>query len=78
MPDTATVDRPEQMTTKRNDAPAKIDVEVLADCRVAAAYKGMSLAEYLSETLRPIAAKDIEEAHSRRAKPSGRKSRSAE
>jgi hypothetical protein len=58
-----------QMATKRNDVPAKIDAEVLAVCRIAAAYKGLSLAEYLSESMRVTATRDVEESHAGFAKP---------
>lgn len=57
---------------KRNDSPVKIDTVVLIEARIAAAYKGLSLAEYLSETLRPIVARDIEEQHAQRAKSAGK------
>jgi hypothetical protein len=61
-----------QPMTRRNDAPVKIDVEVLADARIAAAYKGLSLAEYLSEALRPIVLRDMEEGHAQRLKSPGK------
>jgi hypothetical protein len=57
----------EQAMAKRNDVSVKVDVEVIADARIAAAYKGMPLAEYLSESLRPIVARDIEEGHAAKA-----------
>ena len=44
--------------TKRDDEPVKLDRKVLAVARIVAATKGISLAEYLSETLRPIVQKD--------------------
>lgn len=53
--------------TKRNDVPVRIDAEVLEDVRIAAAYAGISIAEYLSEKMRPIAAQDVEEGHKKRA-----------
>jgi hypothetical protein len=59
----------ERPMAKRNDVPVKIDAEVLAMARIASAYKGVSLAEYLSESLRPIAMRDIDESHARLAKP---------
>jgi predicted HicB family RNase H-like nuclease len=39
---------------KRNDVPVKVDEEVVRLARIVAAYRGESLAEYMSETLRPI------------------------
>jgi cation transport regulator ChaC len=56
----------ETLMAKRNDVSVKMDAKVVEDCRLAATYKGMSLAEYLSETMRAIANRDIEEEHARR------------
>jgi hypothetical protein len=50
---------------KRNDVPVKIDAEVVRVARIAAAYKDMSLAEYISERLRPLVAQDVEDEHAR-------------
>ena len=36
---------------KRNDVPVKVDADVIRTAKIAAAYKGLSLAEYLSDTL---------------------------
>lgn len=63
---TATAERP---MAKRNDVVAKIDGIVLADAKVVAACKGMTLAEYLSETLRPIVAAQLQEELEKRTKP---------
>lgn len=52
---------------KRNDQSVKMDVQVIEDCRIAAAFKGISLAEYLSETMRVVARRDIDEGYARRA-----------
>ncbi len=52
--------------TKRNDVSVKMDAAVVDDARIAASFKGMSLAEYLSETLRPIVARDIDEGYALR------------
>jgi T5orf172 domain len=41
----------------------KVDEEVIRKARIAASYKGVTLAEYLSEALRPIVDRDIEEGH---------------
>ena len=59
----ALADRP---MTKRNDVPIKIDAEVVHVARIAAAYKDMSLAEYISERLRPLVAEDVDREHSKR------------
>ena len=61
----AVADRP---MVRRNDVSVKMDADVIADCRIAAAFKGLSLAEYLSETMRAVAKKDIEEGYTRRQK----------
>ena len=59
----ALADRP---MAKRNDVPVKIDAEVVHVARIAAAYKDMSLAEYISERLRPLVAEDVDREHSKR------------
>jgi hypothetical protein len=56
----------ERSMAKRNDAVAKIDAEVLREAKIAAAHKGMTLAEYLTETVRVAAARDIDEALAKR------------
>jgi hypothetical protein len=53
-------DRP---MTKRNDVPVKIDAEVIRVAKIAAAYRELSLAEYLSERLRPLVADDVQRSH---------------
>jgi hypothetical protein len=60
----ATLERP---MVKRNDQSVKMDIEVIEDCRIAASFKKMTLAEYLSETMRAAARKDIDEGYARRA-----------
>ena len=45
--------------TKRNDVPVKIDAEVVRIARIVAAYDEQTLAEYLSERLRPLVAADL-------------------
>ena len=42
---------------KRNDVSVKIDAEVYRLVKLVATWKDMSVAEYLSQTLRPIVAK---------------------
>jgi hypothetical protein len=44
---------------KRNDIPAKIDQEVIRLAKIVAAYRSISLAEYLSERLRPLVESDL-------------------
>jgi hypothetical protein len=43
---------------KRNDRPAKIDAEVLRVAASVAALRGITVAEYLSERLRPLVFED--------------------
>jgi hypothetical protein len=61
---------------KRNDIPVKLDAEVVRVARIAAAYKEMSLAEYLSERLRPLVAQDVDDEHGKRMKKPAKKGRS--
>lgn len=56
----ATTERPKPMAKpKRNDVPVKMDAEVVRIARIVAAYRGISLAEYISERLRPLADADL-------------------
>lgn len=62
----------EPRMVKRNDVTTKIDAAVLEECRIAAAFRSMTLSEYISESMRSAAARDIEEGIRRResaAKP---------
>lgn len=63
---------------KRNDESAKIDAAVLRDARLVAGYRGITIAEYLSEVLAPIVEKDLikeqeKDMERRRAKGAGGK-----
>jgi hypothetical protein len=51
---------------KRNDAVAKVDAEVIRIAKSVAAFKGITLAEYLSDTLRPIVNRDFDDLHKQR------------
>ena len=53
---------------KRNDVPVKVDEGVIDIARIVAAYRKQHLAEYLSETLRPIVEKHLAEAQRERAR----------
>jgi ribosomal protein L12E/L44/L45/RPP1/RPP2 len=44
----------ERPMTKRNDTAVKIDAEVIRVAKIVAAFEGKSLAEFLSESLKPI------------------------
>jgi hypothetical protein len=50
---------------KRNDLTVKVDAEVIRVCKIVAAYEEKTLAEWLSDTLRPLALKALER-HQRR------------
>jgi hypothetical protein len=50
----------------KDDVSVKMDAGVVEDCRIAASFKRMSLAEYLSETMRGIAKRDIDEGYAQR------------
>ena len=63
------VEAPERTMVRRNDQTVKLDAEVARDAKIVAAYKDMSLAEYLSELIRPVVARDLESEHERKTKP---------
>jgi hypothetical protein len=56
----------ERQMVRRNDVSVKMDASVVDECRIAAAFKSMSLAEYISETMREAARRDIDEGYARR------------
>jgi hypothetical protein len=58
---------------KRNDVTVKMDADVVKDAKVVAALKGLSLAEYLTEVVRPVVAEEFEKELAKRAKASGTK-----
>jgi hypothetical protein len=66
----------EREMAKRNDVSVKMDAKVVEDCRIAAAFRGVSLAEYLSDAMKAVAKRDIDEGYARRAQggqlPKGR------
>lgn len=51
---------------KRNDLSVKIDAEIVRKVKIVAAYRDLSIAEYLSETLRPIVDQELRD-YSRRS-----------
>lgn len=57
---------PARPMARRNDTAVKIDTEVVAEAKMVAASRGLSLAEYMSEILRPIVHRDLQEETSRR------------
>lgn len=50
----------ERPMARRNDVAVKIDAEVVRKARIVAAYKGLALAEYVSELMRPLVERDLE------------------
>lgn len=50
-------------------AQVKIASEVVRDARIVAAYRETTLAEYLSELVRPLVARDLEQEQAKRSKP---------
>lgn len=47
--------------SQRDDAPAKLDKEVLRQAKTIATWRGITIAEYLTEILRSPVRKDFEE-----------------
>jgi hypothetical protein len=56
----------EHTMVRRDDATAKLDADLVRKAKIVAAYRDVSLAEYLSEALRPIVESDHRE-HARHA-----------
>jgi hypothetical protein len=52
---------------KRSNMPVRIDEETLKWARIAASYKGLSVAEYVSRALLEVARRDIHEEHAKLA-----------
>jgi predicted dinucleotide-binding enzyme len=50
----------EREMVRRNDTAAKVDAEVVADAKVVAAFRGIPLAQYLTEVLRAVVKRDLE------------------
>lgn len=59
----------EREMVRRNDTAAKIDAGVIKDAKIVAAFRGQSLAEYLSEILRPAVTRDLENEMAKRQRP---------
>jgi hypothetical protein len=57
--------KPGRPMGNRSDTTVKMDADVVAKAKIAAAYKGKSLAEYLTELVRPLVVRDIEQEHAR-------------
>jgi hypothetical protein len=50
----------------RNDVNVRLDAEVVSEAKMVAASRNITLAEYLSEILRPIVHRDLEGETARR------------
>jgi uncharacterized protein (DUF1778 family) len=60
----ATLERPERLMAKeRKNTPVRIDDESLRWARIAASYKGLTLADYVSEALLQAAKADVQRSH---------------
>src|SRR4051794_38967859 len=44
---------------KRNDVPVKLDADVVRNAKIVATFQDTTLAEYLSELLRPLVERDL-------------------
>lgn len=71
--DTPAEDKGKSSESRRHTALVRIDPEVARRGKIAAAYKGQSFAEYLSETMRPIIERDIDAEHEAGRRPPKRK-----
>jgi hypothetical protein len=58
--------------SRRADMPVRIGIDVLERARIAAAFAGKTLSEYITDRLRPLVEQDIDEGYAR-SKPTGRK-----
>jgi hypothetical protein len=58
----------ERPMAKRNDVTIKVDADVVRDAKLVAVYRGTSVAELISEILRPIVAKMLEEEQAKHSK----------
>lgn len=54
--------------SRRIDVPVKMDAEVVRKAKIVAAYRGQSLAEFLSDELGSIVDRLLEEEHAKEVK----------
>jgi hypothetical protein len=54
------VDAPAKLMA-RNDVQVKLDAAVATEAKMVAAARGITLAEYISELLRPLVRRDLEQ-----------------
>jgi hypothetical protein len=59
----------ERDVARRTDLAVKIDASLARKAKIVASYKDMSLAQYLSEALRPIVENDLREQARRTLNP---------
>jgi hypothetical protein len=53
---------------ERVDMTVKLERSVAETVKIVAAYKGKSVTEYLTELVRPLVARDLEQEHAKRVK----------
>lgn len=70
---TLVAERPMAKDKDRKNTPVRIDDEALRLARIAASYKGMNLAEYVSAALLDAARRDIERGHAELAGEAAKK-----
>jgi hypothetical protein len=63
------LDTVELPVAKRNDVTVKIDKEVIAEAKMVASSRDQTLAEYLSELIRPLVQRDLTQEMTRRIHP---------
>lgn len=68
----------EREMVRRNDMAAKIDAEIVKDAKIVAAFRGIALAEYLSEALRAIVKRDLENEMARHQRGAPRKPKASD
>lgn len=56
---------------KRDDTPVRVDSAVVRDARIVAASRDVSLAEYISDLIRPLVARDLDALQQELARRSG-------
>jgi hypothetical protein len=58
----------EPAMARRNDVTVKMDADVAAIAKMVASSKNISLAQYLSEVVRPVAQRDLDQEYAKRSK----------
>lgn len=64
---TVTAGRP--MATKRNDVTVKLDAGVVRKAKAVASLLDLTLAEYLSDLIRPLVDRDLDQQYAKTQKP---------